>query len=268
MEACTGSIRRRVAVAVVAALAGLAATAPAQAAPPGSCPARPAVDAFVAGLNGGDLERLDQVFASERAGWVWYFVNDRAGRRLGAAAERRDTLRTYFAARIAQHETLRVLRFEEWANGNFTFVVRRRADDLHGGRPVERAGKGWMSCATGTLGVWGLGGAPAPATFGPCVRGALPLRDARDVARATAATSRFLRDVYAEMAPSLDVAHARITRARAAAGNVLGYAARVRCGRGVQRRTIVVEVAFPRVRPAAFYVSRTRAGWLVWRRVS
>jgi hypothetical protein len=36
----------------------------------------------------------------------------------------------------------------------------------------------------------------------------------------------------------------------------------------VQRRTVVVEVSFPRVRPAAFYVSRTRAGWLVWRRVS
>lgn len=266
MEACTGSTRRRVVVAV-AALAGLAVTAPAQAAPAGGCPTRPAVDAFVAALNGGDLVRLDQVFAQEGAGWVWYFVNDRAGRRLGAEAERRETLRAYFAVRIARHETLRVLRFEEWANGNFTFVVSRRADDLHGGRPVERAGKGWISCATGTLGVLGLGGAPAPATFGPCVRGALPLRDAGDAARATAATRRFLRGVYAEMAPSLDVAHARIARAGPAAGNVLGYSARVRCGREVQRRTIVVVVVFPRVRPVAFYVSRTRAGWLVWRRV-
>ena len=267
MEACTGSTRRRAAVAVAAVL-GLAAAAPTQAAPAGGCQTRPAVDALVAALNGGDLERLDQVFAQEGAGWVWYFVNDRAGRRLGREAERRDTLRAYFALRIARHETLRVLRFEEWANGNFTFVVRRRADDLHSGRPVERAGKGWVSCATGTLGVWGLGGAPAPATFGPCVRDALPLRGAGDLAAAIAATRRFLRDVYAEIAPSLDVAHARITRASPAAGNVLGYAARVRCGRDVQRRSIVVEVAFSRVPPEAFYVSRTRAGWLVWRRVS
>jgi hypothetical protein len=79
---------------------------------------------------------------------------------------------------------------------------------------------------------------------------------------------RFLRVVYAEHAPALDVAHSRITGAAPAADNVLGYAARVRCGRAVQRRTVVVEVSFPRVRPAAFYVSRTRAGWLVWRRVS
>jgi hypothetical protein len=113
-----------------------------------------------------------------------------------------------------------------------------------------------------------VGGAPPSPTFGPCVRGALPLRGPADVDLARAALRRFLRDVYAEVAPSLDVARARITGAAPAVGNVLGYAARVRCGRAVQRRTVVVEVTFPRVRPTAFYVSRTRAGWLVWRRVS
>jgi hypothetical protein len=266
MEACTGSTRRRLAVAA-AVLVGLAA-APSPAAAAGDCATRPTVDAFVAALNGGDLDRLDELFAPAGTGWVWYFVNDRAGRRLGAEAGQRQTLRSYFARRIARHETLLVLRFAESVNGNFTFLVRRRADDLHGGRPVDRAGKGWLSCETGKLGVWGLGGAPAPKTFGPCVRGALPLRGPGDLEPATAAVRRFLRVVYAEHAPALDVAHARITGAAPAADNVLGYAARVRCGRAVQRRTVVVEVSFPRVRPAAFYVSRTRAGWLVWRRVS
>jgi hypothetical protein len=88
------------------------------------------------------------------------------------------------------------------------------------------------------------------------------------VREATAAVRRFLRDVYAEHAPALDVAHARVLGAAPAAGNALGYNARVRCGRAVQKRTVVVEVDFPGARPAAFYVSRTRAGWLVWRRVS
>jgi hypothetical protein len=250
------------------ALSALGAAADASAGQTGDCAARPAVDGFVAALNAGDLDAVDAVFGAEGDGWVWYFVNDPAGQRLGRAAERRDTLRAYFARRIAQRETLRILRFAEHANGNFTFVLRRRADDLHGGRPVERAGKGWVSCETAKLGVWGLGGAPAPPTFGPCVRGALPLRGGPDVERATAAVRRFLRDVYAEHAPALDVAHARVTRAAPAAGNALGSNARVRCGRAVQKRTVVVEVDFPEARPAAFYVSRTRAGWLVWRRVS
>lgn len=267
MGACTASTRRWLAVGAVV-VAGLGAASAAPVASGAECAARPAVDEFVAALNGGDLDRLDELFAPAGEGWVWYFVNDRAGRRLGSAARRRDTLRSYFAGRIAQHETLRVLRFVESENGNFSFVLQRRADDLRAGRPVERGGKGWVSCASGKIGVWGVGGAPAPATFGPCVRGALPLRGDDDLEPARAAVRRFLRDIYAEHAPSLDVAHARITRAAPAAGNVLGYAARVRCGRAVQRRTIVVEVAFPGVRPAAFYVSRTRTGWLVWRRVS
>jgi hypothetical protein len=247
--------------------AGLAAVSAAPTAAGADCDARPAVDAFVAALNAGDLDGVDEQFAPAGEGWVWFFVNDRAGQRLGSASRRRETLRSYFAARIARHENLRVLRFVQHANGNFTFVLRRRADDLRGGRPVERGGKGWVSCESGKLGVWGLGGATPPPTFGPCVRSALPLRGASDVEQAATAVRRFLREVYAEVAPSLDVAHARITRAAPAVGNVLGYTARVRCSRAVQERTIVVEVAFPQVRPAAFYVSRIRTGWLVWRLV-
>jgi ketosteroid isomerase-like protein len=259
MGACTGSTRG--VLLALAAAAALATTHEAAAA--GGCSARPAADAFAAALSRGDLAAVDDLFAREGEGWVWYFANDRAGRRLGEAAGRRGTLRAYFAARIRRHETFRLLRFEEGGDGNFTFLLRRGADDL---RTVERVGKGWVSCTTGKIGVWGIGGAPSPPTFGPCVRGALPLGRG-DVDDASAAVARFVRTVYSELAPSVDVAHARIGRAAPAVGNVLGYTARVRCGREVQRRTIVVEVSFPNLRPVAFYVSRTRSGWLVWRLV-
>jgi hypothetical protein len=258
----------RVTLAALAAAAVAFATADHTAAA-ATCSARPVVDAFVGALNRGDLAAVDDLFAREGEGWVWYFANDRAGRRLGTAAARRDTLRGYFAGRIRRHETFRLLGFEEGGDGNFTFLLRRRADDL---RAVERVGKGWVSCSTGKLGVWGIGGAPAPPTFGPCPRSLLPVAH-RDVPAATAAVLRFVRRVYSELAPSLDVEGARATAAGMAAGNVLGYTARVRCGHEVQRRTIVVAVRFPRMRAAdpasaaAFYVSRTRAGWLVWRLV-
>jgi hypothetical protein len=269
MEGSTASTRcARVALAALVAAAAAAATSEHVAAAT-TCSARPAVDAFVAAFDRGDLAAVDESFAREGEGWVWYFANDRAGRRLGSAAARRDTLRAYFAGRIGRHETLRVLRFDESGDGNFTFLLRRRADDL---RPVERVGKGWVSCSTGKLGVWGIGGAPAPPTFGPCPRNTLPVSRA-DVPAATATVLRFIRGVYSGLAPSLDVTGARVTEASPAVGNPLGYNARVRCSRAVQRRTVVVAVRFPRMRAgdpagaAAFYVSRTRSGWLVWRLV-
>ena len=80
---------------------------------------------------------------------------------------------------------------------------------------------------------------------------------------------RFVRDVYSEMVPAYDVTGARVTEAALAPGNVLGYTARVKCGREIQRRTAVVEVRLPRVTPSryaqpAFRVAHA-AGWLVWR---
>lgn len=268
MAGSTASSRpRRALLALGAVLAALASAEPASAAE--TCAARPVVDAFVAALGRGDLAAVDELFARENEGWVWYFTGDRSGRRLGDASRRRDTLRAYFAARIRVHEIFRILRFEESGDGNFTFLLRRRADDL---RPVERVGKGWVSCRSAKLGVWGIGGAPAPPTFGPCPRELLAVSRA-DVRVAAGAVLRFVRTAYAEMVPSLDVRDARVTSAGPAIGNVLGYTARVRCSRAVQQRTLVVSVRFPRVRagdPAAagaFYVSRTRAGWLVWRLV-
>src|SRR6187399_1553150 len=103
MEGSTASTRGAVlAVAALAAAAAVAASHPAAAA---ACSARPAVDAFVGALDRGDLAAVDDLFAREGEGWVWYFANDRAGQRLGKAAARRDTLRGYFADRIRRHET-------------------------------------------------------------------------------------------------------------------------------------------------------------------
>ena len=85
---------------------------------------------------------------------------------------------------------------------------------------------------------------------------------------------RFVDDVFSEMTPGLDVAGANVKRVTPAPGNVEGYAARIKCGRGVQQRTAIVEVRFPRVAArerlssVAFYASRARGGWIVWRLIT
>ena len=237
-----------------------------------SCDAQPVVEQFFAALNAGDLVRLDALFGREDEGWKWYSISDRIGQRLGyLESMNRSTLRAYFASRIARHEQFRLLRIDEGGSGNFGIVVERRADDLRGGEWVQRHGKGWVSCTTRKINVWSLGGAPPPRTFGPCPQGTLPLARA-DLPAASRAVLRFVRDVYSEMSPALDITGARVTRAALAPGNVLGYAARVKCGRTIQSRTAVVALRLPRVTPEhrgrpAFYASRTRAGWLVWRLV-
>jgi hypothetical protein len=235
-----------------------------------SCDPRPQVDAFVEALNAGDLDALDSAFATGPR-WRWYSVADLAGQRLQAASKDRGTLRAYFAERIARHETLRLLEFRRHADGNFTYLLRRSADDLVGGRADERQGKGWLDCESGKIGVWSLGGAPPPATFATCPRSAQPLPS--DLTPARRAVIAFVRGVFAEMVPGLDVRGARVAPARRAAGALDGYTARVRCSRAVQRRTAIVRVTFPqvdagdRLRSVVFYVSRTPARWVVWRLV-
>ena len=267
MEGCTASTRG-VSLAL-ATLAAALATASHPAAAATTCSARPAVNGFVSAFNRGDLAAADDLFAREGEGWVWYFANDRAGRRLGPAASRRDTLRDYLAERIRRHETVRLLRFEEGATG--TSRSCSGAVPTTSG-PSSASARGGSPAGRGRSASRGIGGAPAPPTFGPCPRGLQPVARA-DVPAATAAVLRFVRDVYSELVPSLDVGGTRVTTASPAAGSVLGYTARVHCSREVQRRTIVVAVRFPRARagdPAAagaYYASRTRAGWLVWRLV-
>jgi hypothetical protein len=231
------------------------------------------VEEFMSALNRGDLARLDQLFAREGEGWNWYSVGDRAGQRLTPASHVRDSLGGYFASRVAEHEQLSLIRIDENGNGNFGLLLVRRADDLRDGEPVQRNGKGWVSCSTGKIGVWSLGGAPPPRSFGPCPQGTLPLRRT-DLGAARSAVLRFVRDTLSEMWPGLDLVGARVTQSTPAVGNAKGYHARIKCGRFVQRRTAIIEVRFPRVDPrerlssSAFYASRTRAGWLVWRLVT
>jgi len=233
-----------------------------------ACDPRPHVDAFVQALAAGDLDAVDAAFATGPQ-WKWYSVADVAGQRLLAESMNRSTLRSYFARRIARHERLELLRFSDSGNGNFTFLLRRRADDLRGGRPVERQGKGWLNCSTGKISVWSLGGAPAPTSFGPCPHGALRLPAALEPARR--AVVSFLRTTFGEMVPGLDLRDARVSAARPAPGHLESYTARVRCGLRIQRRTSLVRVTFPHVpateslHSAAFYVSWLPGRWLVWR---
>jgi len=242
---------------------------PADAAP--SCEARPAIERFFATLAAGDAAAVEALFAQEGGGWAWYAIADPAGQRLGEASKDRGTLGSYFAARVARHERMTAVSIDENANGNFGIRVERRADDLRDGRPVVRLGKGSVSCATGKINVFLLGGAPSPPTFGPCPRGALPITQDLRVARG--AVLRFVRDTFSEMSPSLDTRGARVAWAKRAPGIAEGQAARVKCGREIQRRTVVVLVRLPRIatgEPNAslrFYASRLRSGWLVWRLV-
>lgn len=259
---------------VVALATPLIALAAEPAARPGavSCSARSIVDEFVAAMDQGDLDRLDSLFAGESEGWAWYSVADRSGQRLGVAARKRATLRAYFAERVRKHEQLRVVEFRESTSGNFTFVVHRRADDLFGGGQVLRLGKGRVLCEAGQVGVWSLGGAPLPRTFGPCPRAILPVSSS-DFGAARDAVVRWVGSVYSQVSPATDVRGLRVTGARTAVGTAAGYRARVKCGREIQRRTVIVTVRFPHMSAssglasASFYASRTRSGWLIWFRV-
>ena len=210
-----------------------------------ACTARPAIERFFAALAAGDATASEQLFGHEADGWAWYAIADPAGQRLGEASRRRDTLAAYLAARIEQHERITIVSFDENGEGHFGIRVLRRADDLRGGRAVVRGGKGWVSCATGKINVFLLGGAPGPSTFGPCPRGVLPLGP--DVGAAGPAVLRFVRETYSEMSPALDIRGARVAWIKRAPGVAEGYTARVKCGRVVQQRTAIVLVRLPRL---------------------
>ena len=258
-------------VVAVAALSEGAALAGGRSAEQENCIARPAIERFFAALAAGDATAVEQLFAQEHEGWAWYAIADPAGQRLGTESRQRSTLGAYLANRIERHERITLVSLDENGSGNFTIRVQRRANDLRDGEPVPRIGKGMVSCSTGKINVFLLGGAPTPRTFGPCPRGALPLT--RDLQAAGSAVLRFLRQTYSEMSPSLDIRGARVLWEKPAPGLTEGYTARVKCGTVTQRRTAVVLVRLPRIgirEPNAqlrFYASRLPSGWLVWRLV-
>lgn len=237
-----------------------------------SCSVRPIVDRFINALAAGDVDAIDGLFAGELGGWAWYSVADRPGQRLGESARARATLRAYFGERVRQHERLRIVQFRESESGNFTYTLHRQADDLAGGKAVVRQGKGRVVCEASQIGVWSLGGAPPPPTFGPCPRSALPL-SAADFPASRAPVVRWVRSVYSQISPAIDMRGLKAAGARTAVGTAAGYRARVKCGRELQRRTVIVTVQFPRMSAssglasASFYASRTRQGWLIWFRI-
>jgi hypothetical protein len=256
-------------VTAVAALCAGAAVAGGRADTAETCAARPVVERLFAALAAGDAAGAEQLFTQAGQGWAWYAIADPAGQRLGAESQRRDTLGAYLAARVKQHERITLVSLDENGDGNFGIRVRRRADDLRGGKAVLRGGKGRVACGTSKIDVFLLGGAPSPSTFGPCPRAVLPLTG--DLRPAGIAVLGFLRRTFSEMSPALDIRGARVVWAKRAPGLAEGYTARVKCGNAIQRRTAVVLVRLPRIatrEPNAllrFYASRLPSGWLVWR---
>ena len=161
---CNRGVTARVAAAL--ALAALAFPGVSGAATPAACAepqSRATVKAFVEAFNGGDLARLDRLFAAWPL-FEWYSSN-KPGRRVGDAAGTRETLVAYFAARHRIGDQLRLVRFDyngvTGEYGNFGVTFRRSAADYRTGAWFELAAKGAIACEGGKLIVLSLGG-PQP----------------------------------------------------------------------------------------------------------
>jgi hypothetical protein len=126
------------------------------------------------------------------------------------------------------------------------------------------------AAAPAAAAVWRPGGQPAPPWFGVCPSGALPLRRS-DLPGARAAVMWFVRVLYPDLnGGDVDVRGARAVRMALGTETVRGGYARIKCGRGMRKRTAVVFVQLPAMAPSAslssavFYASRTSRGWVVW----
>jgi hypothetical protein len=124
-----------------------------------------AVSRLLVAINQGDIEAADQLVAKGDA-FMWYSVG---GERIGQAATDRSTLRDYLAARQAQGEFFRLIRFRyqglNRVNGrryaNFNMLLVRSAGDF----PARWIlGKGAVDCQLSPpqVAVWSLGSAPVP----------------------------------------------------------------------------------------------------------
>jgi len=106
--------------------------------------------AFVSAYNGGDLGRLDALFAWQRFAW---YSSGEPGRRLQGEAANRKTLIAYFEGRHDRGDRLRALtvRFNRYEGkrrlGHFEFRGERRADDFRGGVWFPVRGKGAVDCS-------------------------------------------------------------------------------------------------------------------------
>jgi hypothetical protein len=109
--------------------------------------------AFVQAYDAGATAKLDRL-VTQRPYFVWFSVSG-AGPRLGEASKDRSTLSRYFARRVSQRDHLTVVTWQGGGQGNFRFVLDRRAlDEL----PSRYEGKGQVRCdGTATIAVWSMG---------------------------------------------------------------------------------------------------------------
>jgi hypothetical protein len=102
---------------------------------------------FIRAFTQGDYRRLDALFAEEPDfGW---FSSNVPGLRAGTAAASRRTLVTYFRARHARGDALRLLTFAYHGTGDFTYTLQRAAGDYRRGARFRLAGKGAVDCIDG-----------------------------------------------------------------------------------------------------------------------
>jgi hypothetical protein len=146
-----------------AGMAGSTAAGPPKTTTPCDRPdTKEVLGSFVGAFDSGSFAKLDALFAPEPA-FQWY-SSPAPGRRLGAAAKRRDTLIPYFRRRHAKGDRFRLLAFDwngrsaHWSN--FAFDLRR--SEPGGGGWFSTNGKGAAICDSGApnLIVLTLGGRP------------------------------------------------------------------------------------------------------------
>ena len=162
------------ALAAAASVAGLAAAATKDAAAtdaerePAFCRAADVehlVRDFVETFNRGDIRELGFLWVRIRFQWYAASVSAPGGRIRSRVEYTRRGLLRYFAERHGKHERLELTDFRyigfSAAWGHFAFTLRRKADDLHGGRWAPYRGVGAVSCLKGPNGLASWSMAPA-----------------------------------------------------------------------------------------------------------
>jgi hypothetical protein len=151
------------AAALVAALALVSLSAPAQAASCRSDSTKRVVVQFLRAFNAGDTRKADRFFAS--IGVFRWYSTTAPGTRIGQAAYRRETLRPYLERRARAREQLQLLQFRfsgvdgGSSLGHFSGSVRRSA---RGFTPRTFLLRGAAECASGDplLVLWSMVGPP------------------------------------------------------------------------------------------------------------
>ena len=119
------------------------------------------VERFIDAFNRGDTAQLDRLISRQQFAW---YATDAPGQRFDAAADDRENLMAYFAARHRQHERLVLnsldITFTGATRGGLWAHLTRSADD--GLPPTRYVSKGEIQCSTmpSSLTVWAMGRYP------------------------------------------------------------------------------------------------------------